>query len=142
MTIKQVLGLDFGLKKTGLAIGQTITQTASPIGILKMNAGIIDIVAFQKILSLWKPDALVIGIPLKMDGSPFELSAKAEACAKWLETTTTLPVFRVDERLSTKAARSELTEIRAATQRKSAVKVVDAYAAVLILESWLHEFTP
>ncbi len=139
MGIRQILGLDFGLYKTGLAMGQTITKTASPIGILKMRQGKIDPIAFKKILQDWRPDALVIGIPLKMDDSPLDISAQAEACATWLETTTGLPVFRVDERLTTKAARAELAEIHQAAGKKNTHQAVDAYAAVLILESWLHE---
>ena len=135
--IRQVLGLDFGLYKTGLAMGQTITKTASPIGILKMRNGCIDPPVFKKILSEWRPDAIVIGIPLKMDGSAFNLSEQAEDCARWLEETTLLPVFRVDERLTTKAARAEYAELQNAGGKKHSNQPVDAYAAVLILESWL-----
>ncbi len=140
MGIKKILGIDFGLYKTGLALGQTLTKTASPIGILKMRQGKIEAHAFKKILQDWRPEAIVIGIPLKMDGSLFDLSAQAEACAKWLETTTGLPVFRVDERLTTKAARTELTELYRNAGTKSPPQNVDAYAAVLILESWLNDF--
>ncbi|MCX7123875.1 MAG: Holliday junction resolvase RuvX [Gammaproteobacteria bacterium] len=138
MGIRQILGLDFGLFKTGLAIGQTITRTASPIGILKMRKGQIDLPSFKKIMQDWKPDAMVIGIPVKMDESAFNISHQAEACAKWLEVTTGLPVFRVDERLTTKAARSELLDMKSSGIKQT--KTVDAYAAVLILESWLREY--
>ncbi len=139
MVIKQVLGLDFGLFKTGLAIGQTLTKTASPLGILKMRQGKIDAHALKKILADWQPDALVIGIPVKMDGSALDISALAAACADELEAHTGLPVFRVDERLTTKAARSELADLYAATGTKSQHATLDAYAAVLILESWLRD---
>jgi putative Holliday junction resolvase len=141
MGIRQVLGLDFGLGKTGVAIGQTLTKTASPVGTIKMRRGQIDPTQFKKILREWQPDAIVIGIPLDMNGGNLSVSAQAESCAKWLESTTGLPVFRMDERLTTKAARSELADLQIMGSFKKHSKPIDAYAAVLILESWLAEST-
>lgn len=133
-----LLGVDFGLKKIGLAIGQTITKTASPIGILKAQQGHASSEAVKKIIANWHPDAIVIGIPLNMNDTPSPIAAPAEAFAKWLEAETQLPVFRADERLTTKAARYELAELARANHSKRSSAPVDAYAAVLILEAWLH----
>lgn len=137
--IQSVLGLDFGLKKTGLAVGQTLTQTASPLGILRMKQGRFLPFEFEKILDTWKPAALVIGIPLNMDGSPCSVTQAAEDFAQHLEALTQLPVYRVDERLTTKSAKQERAEIAQLHKKKANQNSVDAYAAVLILENWLRQ---
>jgi putative Holliday junction resolvase len=134
-----LLGVDFGLKKIGLAIGQTVTQTASPIGILKARNGTASANDLKKIINTWRPEAIVIGIPLNMNDSPSPIAAPAEAFAQWLETETQLPVFRADERLTTKAARYELADLSRITHSRHSTAPVDAYAAVLILEAWLHD---
>ena len=73
-----------------------------------------------------------------MNGSLSPIATPAEAFAQWLESETQLPVFRADERLTTKAARCELAEFARVNHSKRRSAPVDAYAAVLILEAWLH----
>lgn len=133
-----LLGVDFGLKRIGLAMGQTVTKTASPIGILNAHQGHASAEDVKKIIDIWRPNAIVIGIPLNMNGSLSPIATPAEAFAQWLESETQLPVFRADERLTTKAARCELAEFARVNHSKRRSAPVDAYAAVLILEAWLH----
>jgi len=132
-----VLGFDFGLKKMGIAVGQTITQTASPIEIIRVQNGELPKAQLSRLLSTWKPNAIVIGIPLNMDGTVSAISEYAETFAKFLETESQLPVHRVDERLTTKNARYELDMIRERTNSKQKEQLLDAMAACLIVESWL-----
>lgn len=133
-----VLGFDFGLKKIGIATGQTITKTASPIGIIRVENGELPLVELNKLLKIWKPDALVVGIPLNMDDTLSPISLSAEEFAKNLELTTNLPVYRVDERLSTRNARYELEALEERTKVKRKDHRLDAFAACLIIETWLQ----
>jgi putative Holliday junction resolvase len=137
--INTVMGLDFGLRKIGIAVGQTITGTASPVAILKNQDGHPGLPQFEKLVRLWRPDAFIIGIPLNMDDSPSPIAVPAEACACWLETFTSLPVYRVDERLTTKAAKSERASLHSLHAKRPANGPVDALAAVLIVEHWLGQ---
>lgn len=135
-----VLGFDFGLKKIGVAVGQTITRTASPVGIIAVKNGALSVTELNKLLKTWKPDALVVGIPLNMDGTESLLSQKAEHFAQFLEQTSMLTVYRVDERLSTRGARYELQKMDEYTGIKRRDYRVDAFAACLIVEAWLSEY--
>lgn len=133
-----VLGFDFGLKKMGIAIGQTITRTASPVEIIQVQNGEISVSVLNKLISTWHPQALIVGIPLNMDDTISPLAERAELFAQFLEEQTKLPVYRVDERLSTRGARYEVKEMMERTNTKRKDHRVDAFAACLIVESWLQ----
>ena len=133
-----VLGFDFGLKKIGVAAGQSITQTASPVEIVRVENGELPEAHLQKLLQTWRPNALIVGIPLNMDDSTSFISDSAEAFAKLLEARSHLPVHRVDERLTTRHAKYELQEIADRLGKKNKAKRVDAFAACLIVETWLR----
>jgi putative Holliday junction resolvase len=127
----RVLGFDFGTKRTGVASGQDITCTASPIEIIPTPE------LWQRIPKLvesWKPDALLVGHPLNLDDTKPKICILAETFATELAEVTGLPVHLVDERLSTKAVRSELIEM---DHKRVSRKRVDALCACLIVESYL-----
>lgn len=122
-----VLGFDFGEKRIGVAVGQPLTGTATPLESLRNRNGRVDWPAVEALVGNWRPVALVVGNPLNMDGTRQRVTDLADAFARELEKRFGLPVHRCDERLSTYEARDR-------TKRQ---RDVDAVAAQVILESWL-----
>ncbi len=131
-----ILGFDFGMKRIGVAVGQTVTKTASAYGMLKAEQGVPDWQKVQRIIDEWKPIALVIGLPFNMDGSNQAITEKAQAFGDALESRFKLPVYGVDERLTTIEARDRIFEKAGYKGLQKAS--VDAMAAKIILEAWLH----
>jgi putative Holliday junction resolvase len=132
-----LLGFDFGMKRIGVAVGQTITKTARPLQTLQAHSGIPDWKQLAKIIKTWRPDALVVGIPLNMDGTPQPLTKAAEQFMKDLEMHFKLPIYGCDERLSTKDARERL--FKAGGFKALQNGQVDSVAAQLILQNWLTQ---
>lgn len=133
-SIKNVLGFDFGMKRIGVAIGQTITQTANPVDIIKAKDGIPAWSDIDKLIQDWSIDAIVIGIPYNMDGTEQDTTHAARKFAHRLEDRYRVPMFCVDERLTTVEAKRTLRQSKPLKSRQ-----LDSYAAKLILESWLTE---
>ncbi len=130
-----VLGFDFGTKRIGVAIGNTLTGTARPLTVLPARDGVPDWTQLAALVAEWKPGRLVVGLPLNMDGSESELSTRARSFGRKLAGRLVLPVDVMDERLSSFEARGEL--LRGHDRRGK--PEVDALAAALIVESWLAE---
>ena len=131
---RSILGFDFGLSKIGLAVGQMITQSANPLIILKANRGVPDWHAIQKIIDEWGVDALVVGLPLNMNGTEQPITHKARAFGEALKKQFELPVYFSDERLTTIAARDEMhTHVKGQARFAN----VDSVSAKLIVESWM-----
>lgn len=134
-SLNVLIGFDFGMKRIGVAIGQTVTLSARPLETLSAKAGEPAWDNVARLIKKWKPDAFVVGIPLNMDGTDQPISASARQFAGQLQTKFNLPVFEMDERLTTKDARERLFA-------KGGYKAlqdgqVDQVAAQLILENWL-----
>ncbi len=129
MSTKTLLGFDFGKKRIGVAVGQSITGTASPIGIVNITRNRPDWEKIRQLVRDWRPDALVVGIPLNMDGTPQPMTRAAEKFSRQLQGQFHLPVYGMDERLSSFEAGN----------RAGRDMPVDAVAAQVILESWLNE---
>jgi putative Holliday junction resolvase len=132
-SIKTVIGFDFGMRKIGIAVGQIVTQTASPQPQIKATDGIPHWPHIAEIIERWHPDALIVGLPLNLDGSDQDITFSARKFARRLEAFYHLPVFLMDERLTTKTARRDFGK---QAHKKSSL---DSLAAVLIVESWLRE---
>lgn len=137
--IKTVIGFDFGKRWIGVAAGQTVTRSANPITTLQTKNGLPNWNALNKIIKEWQPDALVVGSPLNMDGSNQWITEHATAFAEALKKAYNLPVFMIDERLTTIAAKDILFEEKG--YRGLTKQAIDSKAAALILESWLHHYT-
>jgi len=137
MTHTTLLGFDFGMKRIGVAVGQAITCSANPLMTLSAKHGKPDWRAITELIDTWCPDALVIGIPLNMDGSPQFITRAAEHFAAQLEKRYLLTVYRMDERLTTIAARAEVFD--AGGYKALQASQIDSLAAKLILEAWLLE---
>lgn len=139
-TVRLVLGFDYGTRQIGVAVGQAITGQARELCTLKARDGIPNWDQIQALLREWQPDALVIGLPLNMDGTPSEMSARAETFARRLHGRFKLPVHTQDERLTTFEAKGQ--RMQQGQYGGYRDRPVDALAAVLMLESWLAEHVP
>ncbi|MFB1035280.1 MAG: Holliday junction resolvase RuvX [Sinobacterium sp.] len=122
------LGFDFGSKKIGVASGQSLTATASPLDILKAKNGIPNWDDIGQLVQQWQPQLIIVGLPLNMDGSESDLSLRAKKFARRLAANYTCAVGVMDERLTSRAAR----------ELSSHDGQVDHVAAALILESWFN----
>jgi putative Holliday junction resolvase len=119
------LAIDFGLKRTGVAVGNRLIRTAQPLSSIHAQGD----ARFEHIatkLKEWQPNALVIGVPYHPDGAAHENTARAKKFGRQLHGRFNLPVFEVDERYST-------TEALA-----SGAKDADAQSACIILEQFLR----
>ena len=134
----RLMAFDFGTSRMGVAVGQRLTGTAEPLSPLKARDGIPDWQQLEKIIKEWQPDALVVGLPLNMDGSPSEMSQRALKFARRLEGRYHLPAFTEDERLSSYEAKGQV--IAKGGDRDFGRNSVDGLAAVLILESFMSHW--
>lgn len=127
-----VLAFDFGLRHIGVAVGQAVTATATPLTAIAASDDGPNWRDLTQLVDRWQPARLLVGLPLNMDGSESEMSGQARNFANELERRFNLPVHMVDERLTTFAAK------RIEPKRNHEV------AAALIAESWLrdHEGPP
>ena len=132
-----VLGFDFGTKRIGVAIGQTLTRTANPLTTLAATKGVPDWALVKQLVQTWQPKALVVGIPLNMDGTEQKLTNLARRFAHALKHETQLHVFGTEERLTTVAARAAIFEAHG--YRGLQESQIDAYAAALLLSEWLQQ---
>ena len=130
-----VLGFDYGTRRIGVAVGDTLTRTARPLTTLSGHGGNPDWKALQELLEEWRPHTLLVGLPLQMDGTPQPMTRAARRFANRLRERFGLPVEHVDERLSSREAEQILDEtIGPGRYDKGAI---DQLAAQLILQSWL-----
>ncbi|MFI4954459.1 MAG: Holliday junction resolvase RuvX [Gammaproteobacteria bacterium] len=135
-----ILGFDFGMKRIGVAVGQLFTQMASPLRIIPAKQGTPDWNIADQIINEWQPAALVVGIPLNMDGSTQPITGHAKHFAKLLQQRYNLPVYTADERLTTREARDQIFSVGG--YRALQKKPVDSLAAQIILQAWLSSSAP
>jgi len=128
-----LIGFDFGPRKIGVAIGQSITATASPLTTLRSRNDRPDWPRIEALIREWRPEAAVVGLPFNMDDSETLIAPLVRRFARQLQGRFGLPVHLVDERLTTREARQVLGPKASARER------VDAMAAKLLLETWLSE---
>lgn len=119
------LAFDFGLKRTGVASGNSLTRTASPQATIAAE-GVARFPLIQARIREWQPDALVVGVPFHPDGASHDNTVRAQKFARQLRGRYGLQVFEVDERYST-------TEALA-----GGAKDADAASACIILEQFLR----
>ena len=130
------LGFDYGLRRIGVAVGETLTGSARALQTVAARDGEPDWDALGGLIRSWEPDALVVGVPLHLDGARQPMTDAAQRFARRLEGRYRLPVHRVDERLSSDEARRVLAA-RGVVGRTARGRL-DPVAAQIILETWLH----
>ena len=138
--ILTVLAFDYGTRKIGVAMGETITKVAKPLCSIKVRSNEPDWDHISDIIRQYSVNLCVVGLPLNMDGSRQPMTGRAEAFARALEQRTGLGVQLIDERLSSIEARS-LVFSEKKTGKRNKLKqhgIVDAYAAKIILDHWFN----
>ena len=136
-TPETILAFDYGLRRIGVAVGQTITGSASPLGIVDNGDRGPDHARIEALIKEWRPNRIVVGLPLHADGSPGELVPTVRAFMRDLEQYG-LPVAEIDERHSSQEAEAALIRARQAGSKGRISKSdIDAAAAVMIAERYL-----
>lgn len=131
---RTLLGFDYGSRRIGVAVGQRITRTASALTTLDAQDGQPDWHEIERLIATWQPDALVVGLPLTLDGSHSDTTRAAERFARRLHGRFQLPAYLHDERLSSHAAEHWSAERSGKAASRDAF---DQVAAQIILQDWL-----
>lgn len=132
-----ILAFDFGEKYVGVAVGDTETRLASPLGMFQASSSERRLSEIAMLVHEWRPERLLVGLPLAMDGAEHDMTRRARRFARQLQSRFGLPVELADERLSSATAETTLREAgRVGRRRKHAVH---ALAAQIILQSYLDE---
>lgn len=129
-----VLAFDLGLKRTGVASGDLSIGVAHPLTVIRADSTETRLAAIARLVAEWHPVLLVQGLPVHADGNEHEMTRVARNFARKLEARFNLPVFLVDERLTSVAAESELHERGIHGKKNKAL--TDAVAAQLILQGF------
>ncbi|MEJ2618722.1 MAG: Holliday junction resolvase RuvX [Candidatus Thiodiazotropha sp.] len=132
-TSATLLGFDFGTRKIGVAVGQSLTGTATPLETLTLVNQKPDWVRIEQLIKEWQPQALVVGLPLDVDDSETDATQPALRFSRQLEGRFHLTVHLADERFTSFEARDRLGH------RAKQFEEYDAVAAKLILETWFNE---
>jgi len=129
-----IMAFDFGTQKMGMAVGQFLIESTTPLPLFPMKDGIPNWDELLKIVKNHQPSLFLVGLPLNMDDSESELSTRARKFARRLRHQTNIETLMVDERLTTREARDELDHYQA--QGRGKKLSADSIAAALLIESW------
>ena len=133
-----VLGFDVGARRIGVAVGSAFGSGARPLAVVDVHTGGPDWDRIERLRREWRPDGLVVGDPMQLDGGDQPIRKAAQAFARELRKRTQLPVVMVDERNSSQEAARRFAEERADGKRKRRdAELLDAVAAAVIVDRWL-----
>ncbi|MFT4257090.1 MAG: Holliday junction resolvase RuvX [Pseudoxanthomonas sp.] len=133
-----VLGFDVGARRIGVAVGSAFGSGARALAVVDVHGNAPDWPAIDKLRAEWRPDGLVVGDPMTLDGGDQPIRKRAQAFARELKTRYTLPVMMVDERSSSVEAAQRFALDRAqGHKRRRDAAALDAVAAAVIIERWL-----
>ena len=128
-----LLAFDFGLRRVGVALGNTLTAAARPLKTIDAESSAARFAAIATLIAEWRPDTLIVGRPLDTEGHATEMTARAERFGRQLQGRFRLPLKFTDERYTSAIAEAALKTGRADKHR------IDAAAAAIILQTWLDE---
>jgi len=137
-----VMGFDYGTKRIGVAVGQTLTGTARPLAIVPVKNRQPDWKLISSLIQEWQPDTLIIGLPKYADGSDNAITDVVRRFSRQLHGRYQLSVHTIDETLSSMAAAEKTSpsfsrgKIKPHKTSKGGRKDLDAIAAQIILETW------
>lgn len=135
-----VVAFDFGLKRTGVAVGNTLTGSASPECTLISRDEKPDWEGITRLFKLWKPTQVVVGMPVELDGSENPLKKRIDRFCNQLEGRYSLSVEQENEQFTSIEAAQRLKELRQSGRKKKVSKEeVDKIAATIILENWMQK---
>jgi putative Holliday junction resolvase len=126
----QIVAFDFGTKKIGVAVGQTSTCTSSPLQVISSKDNKVKWNEIMILLNEWKPELVIVGKPLNMDGTDSEIMKEVEKFYQKLKSIYDAKFEYIDERLTTFEARQILEEKQFET--------VDANAAKILIDNWFE----
>lgn len=133
-----VLGFDVGSRRIGVAVGSAFGHGARALAVIDVHHDVPDWGAIDKLRQEWRPDGLVVGDPMTLDGGDQPIRLRAQAFARELHARYALPVAMVDERASSIEAAQRFAVDRAEGRRKRRdAAALDAMAAAVIVERWL-----
>jgi putative Holliday junction resolvase len=134
-----MLSFDFGAKRIGVAVGNSLTQTTQPLITLQgeQNEGRFN--AIQALIKEWQPVALIVGLPCNEDGTPHEMTRLSRRFANRLKGRFNLPTVLVDERYTSATASAQLTEMGVYGIKQKVM--IDQVAAQHILQAYFNEPT-
>lgn len=132
--IGTVLAFDFGEKRIGVAVGETMLKVAHPLLTIGSESNAARFTQIAAIIQEWRPDLLIVGLPMHLDGKPHALTHLSKKFAQRLEGRFNLPVMMIDERLSSAEAAQNLRE--AGIKEREQKAMLDAVAAQTILQSY------
>lgn len=136
---RTLLGFDFGTKRIGVAIAQEITGIANPLTTVTSVNHKPDWDSISKIIKEWRPDLLVVGLPLHMDGTEQEMTQAAKRFSNQLNGRYHIPIALMDERLTSNEAESILNEQSGSRSLFQDKAQIDMISAQLILQSWIED---
>ena len=136
-TSRRVMAFDFGTRRIGVAVGQELLGSGQPVALVPARDGIPDWQQIESLLEEWRPDLVVVGLPLNMDDTENDMCARARKFGKRLHGRYHVPVEMVDERLTSFDAKGEV--MAAGGSRDFGRHGVDDRAAVLILETFFQQ---
>jgi putative holliday junction resolvase len=129
-----VLAFDFGEKRIGIAVGETMLKTAHALTTINSEVNEIRFAEIEKLIKEWQPNLLVVGLPTYLDGTTHQLTQLAKKFAQRLEGRFNLPIIMMDERLSSIEASEHLSNAGVKAREQKAI--IDAVAAQVILQSY------
>jgi len=130
----QILAFDFGTQHIGVAVGQTITKTSSPLIVINVAREGKEIWnTISTLIDEWKPDQLLVGKPLNMDGTPSDMMKKVDPFFQKLQKISNIPCELVDERLTSFEAKQLM-------QKDSRDDRIDDLAAKIFLDNWMEHY--
>ncbi|HEY7873216.1 MAG TPA: Holliday junction resolvase RuvX [Rudaea sp.] len=138
--VSTVLGFDYGARRIGVAVGNALTGTARALEVIANGAQGPDWARVDGLVREWRPQILLVGLPLTMDGEEQKNSSAARAFAAQIGERCKLPARLVDERLSSHEAAQRFAQRRAGgSARRKDAQTLDAVAAEVIVEQWLRD---
>ncbi|WHN65313.1 Holliday junction resolvase RuvX [Cysteiniphilum sp. QT6929] len=132
----KLIGLDYGKSRIGIASGQMITKTATPIATISAKQGEPEWHELDKIIKQWRPSDIIVGLPIDAKDQETKITEEARVFAQKIELRYQKPVHLISETFSTREARWRLEEVQNKSNRHLKV---DAFAACVILETWMNE---
>ena len=129
-----LLAFDFGTRRIGVALGNRVVRVAHPLTTIEIEASAQRFAAIAALIDEWRPERLLVGRPVHMDGAMHEMTARADRFARQLEGRFGVPVTQVDERCTTQAAQAMLGDAGVAGRAGRSQR--DAVAAQLMLQSY------
>jgi putative Holliday junction resolvase len=134
--IMRVMGFDHGDKRIGVAVGNCLTQTCQGIAALSAKAGVPEASPTLDLIKTWKPDRLIVGLPLDGNGQENDACKKVRRFGRYLRKLSSIDVDYMDERLTSASANALLSDILPGKRLKHKHKYRDSLAAELILNTY------